>query len=244
MSLREHFFRSSFSSSRQIHLSGRMRTRRYIMFAKFVLSGFAAVILLSSNANAVECAQAGALGTARQLKIKTDVTAGIGHGFPALGLAQGEVILTFDDGPVPDTTPRILEILARECIQATFFMIGKRAEAHPDIVTRVRAAGHSIGSHSYTHRNLAKLPYEEAAADIQQGYEAVEKAEFGTNAERPRLFRFPDYKSTPELAALVRSRHGTITDVNMSPADWRGQPADLTMQRVKTLFDRQGKGLL
>src|SRR5262245_49092128 len=118
-----------------------MRTHRYTMIATFVLCGLAAVILLSYRADAAECAHVGALGTARQLKIKTDVTAGIGHGFPALGLAPGEVILTFDDGPVPDTTPRILEILARECIQATFFMIGKRAEAHPDIVTRVRAAG-------------------------------------------------------------------------------------------------------
>ena len=86
-------------------------------------------------------------------------------------------------------------------------MIGKRAEAHPEIVARVRGAGHSIGSHSYTHRTLAKLPYEEAAADIQKGYEAIEKTEFGNNADRPRLFPVPDYKSTPELAAFVRSRH-------------------------------------
>jgi peptidoglycan/xylan/chitin deacetylase (PgdA/CDA1 family) len=221
-----------------------MRNRRCIMIVRFVLCGLAAVMLLSHSAHASECAHAGALGTARQLKIRTDVTPGIGHGFPALGLAQGEVILTFDDGPLPDTTPRILDILARECIQATFFMIGKRAEAHPDIVARVRAAGHSIGSHSYTHRNLARLPYEEATTDIQQGYEAVETAEFGSNTDRPRLFRFPDYKSTPDLVDFVRQRHGTITDVNMSPADWRGQPADVTMQRVKLLFDRQGKGIL
>ena len=221
----------------------KMRTRS-VTFVKFALCALAAVILLSCGAGAAECTHAGALGTSRQLKIKADVTAGLGRGFPALGLAPGEVILTFDDGPMPDTTPRILDILAHECIQATFFMIGKRAEAHPDIVARVRAAGHSIGSHSYSHRNLAKLPYEEAAADIQKGYEAVEKAEFGSNANRPRLFRFPDYKSTPELAAFVRSRHGTITDVNMSPADWRGQPADITMQRVKMLFDRQGRGIL
>jgi peptidoglycan/xylan/chitin deacetylase (PgdA/CDA1 family) len=221
-----------------------MQNRRYFMIAKFVLCCVAAVILLSYNANAAGCTHPGALGTTRQLKIKTNVTAGIGHGFPALGLAWGEVILTFDDGPSPETTPRILDILARECIQATFFMIGKRAETHPEIVARVRAAGHSIGSHSYTHRNLAKLPYGEATTDIQQGYEAVETAEFGNKTDRPRLFRFPDYKSTPDLVDFVRRRHGTITDVNMSPADWRGQPADVTMQRVKTLLERQGKGIL
>lgn len=221
-----------------------MRNHSFIAIAKFTCCSLAVVLLLSYRAGAAECTQPGALGTSRQLTIKTDITAGLGHGFPSLGLAPGEVILTFDDGPLPDTTPRILDILARECIQATFFMIGKRAEAYPEIVARVRAAGHSIGSHSYTHRTLGKLPYEEAAADIQKGYEAVEKAEFGNNADRPRLFRFPDYKSTPELAAFVRSRHATIADVNMSPADWRGQPADITMKRVKMLFDRQGRGIL
>ena len=201
--------------------------------------------MLSCGAKAAGCTHNGALGTARTLKIKPDVTAGIGHGFPALGLAPGEIILTFDDGPLPETTPRILDILARECIRATFFMVGKRAEAHPDIVARVRAAGHSIGSHSYTHRNLAKIPYEEATADIQRGYEAVEKAGFGSNADRPRLFRFPDYKSTPGLTTFIRSRHATITGVNMSAADWLGLPATITMQRVKMLFDRQkGRGIL
>ena len=125
----------------------------------------------------------------------------------------------------------------------SFFMIGKRAEAHPEIVARVRGAGHSIGSHSYTHRTLAKLPYEEAAATSRRATRRSRRRN-SEQADRPRLFRFPDYKSTPELAAFVRSRHATITDVNMSPADWRGQPADVTMQRVKMLFDRQGRGIL
>ncbi len=81
--------------------------------------------------------------------------------------------------------------------------------------------------------------------DIQPGYEAVEKAGFGSNADRPRLFRFPDYKSTPGLTTFIRSRHATITGVNMSAADWLGLPATITMQRVKMLFDRQkGRGIL
>lgn len=202
------------------------------------------MIVLSHGVAASECADSHALGTSRELAVNTNLTTGIGHAYPPFGLAKGEIVLTFDDGPVPETTPRILDILARECIHATFFMIGKRAEAHPDIVARVRAAGHSIGSHTYTHRNLAKLPYEEAVEDIQKGYEAVEKAEMGSNADRPRLFRFPEYKATPALVAFVHSRHGTVADVNMSPADWRGQPADVTMERVKIQLNHQSRGIL
>ena len=97
--------------------------------------------------------------------------------------ATPTVYLTFDDGPRPETTPAILDALAKECVQATFFMIGKRADAHPELAARVREAGHSIGSHSYTHRDLNKLEPEDAVQDIQHGYEAVEKAAFGSAAE-------------------------------------------------------------
>src|SRR5687767_1580016 len=116
---------------------------------------------MSCAAQARDC-DAGALGTSRTLNVQTAQRTGIGQGYPALGLARGEIILTFDDGPLPGTTPAILDALAKECVQATFFMIGKRAEAHPDIAARIREAGHSIGSHGYTHRELNGLAPEEA----------------------------------------------------------------------------------
>lgn len=203
------------------------------------------MIAHTSLGHASRCDSANALGTSRVLKLQSDTTTGVGGSFPGLDLAPGEVILTFDDGPLPTTTPRILSILAQECLRATFFMIGKRAEANPDLVASIRNAGHSLGSHSYSHRDLKKLPPDEAKADIQRGQEAVEKAAFGPDAkQRVRLFRFPDRKSTPELISFVRSRRETVVSVDISPADWRGQPADVTMERLRRILDRRRRGIL
>lgn len=211
---------------------------------KFIFACVILAIGVPCHAQNAACHHPDALGTSRILKINTKDTVGIGHGFPALGLAHREIILTFDDGPMPDTTPQILDTLAKDCIQATFFMIGKRADAHPELVKRVKDAGHSIGSHSYTHRELNKLPYEEAAQDIEHGFDAVEKAEFGSVENRPRLVRFPGFKSTPELVDFVHSHDGTVVNTNMSPADWRGQPAPATFDRLKALLDRQDRGII
>ena len=202
------------------------------------------IVLIGLCATSAFACEPGALGTSRVLKVSTAERTGVGHSYPALGLAHGEIILTFDDGPKPETTSAILDTLAKECVQATFFMIGKRAEAHPELAARVREAGHTIGSHSYNHRELNNIIYEDAAQDIQRGYDAVEKAAFGSVADRPRLVRFPGFKSTPELVSFVRTHHSTVVDVNISPADWRGQPAGVTFERLKRLFDRQDRGIV
>jgi peptidoglycan/xylan/chitin deacetylase (PgdA/CDA1 family) len=95
---------------------------------------------LSCAAQARDCSPA-ALGTARTLTIKTSEHTGIGHRYPALRLAHGEIILTFDDGPPPKTTPATLDTLAKDCMQATFFMIGKHADAHPDLAKQTGRCG-------------------------------------------------------------------------------------------------------
>lgn len=185
-----------------------------------------------------------ALGTSRTLTIKTGERTGIGHGYPALGLAKGEIILTFDDGPSPKTTPAILDILAKDCVQATFFMIGKHAEAHPELARRVREAGHSIGSHSYSHRELNYLAPEDATADIERGIEAVDRAAFGSATDRPHLFRFPGFKSTPELVAFVNSHHGLVVDRNFGANDWRGDPAPVEFERFKERLQHMQRGIV
>lgn len=206
-------------------------------------TAFLSIALIASAAPAYACG-ADTLGTSREFKVSTKETTGIGHGYPALGLAHGEIILTFDDGPMPGTTPAILDILDKECVRATFFMIGKRAEAQPEFARLVRERGHAIGSHSYTHRELNRLPADEANDDVRRGYEAVEKAAFGKVADRPRLVRFPGFKSTPALVSFVHEHHGTVVNTNISPADWRGQPASVTFERLRKLLDRQDRGIL
>jgi peptidoglycan/xylan/chitin deacetylase (PgdA/CDA1 family) len=199
--------------------------------------------LLSGVAQARDCGP-DALGTLRTFTVKTGERTGIGHGYPAMGLAKGEIILTFDDGPSPKTTPQILDTLAKDCIQATFFMIGKHAEANPELAKQVREAGHSIGSHTYSHRELNHLAPEDATADIARGFEAVDKAAFGSAADRPHLFRFPGFKSTPALVDFVTSHHGLVVDRNFGANDWRGDPADVEFARFKERLQHMDRGIV
>lgn len=224
----------------------RRKTGPFVRHVSVMRSRIAALLIIASIASAVpaHACDSSALGTSRILIISTKDTIGIGHGYPALGLAHGEIILTFDDGPMPVTTPAILDVLAKECVRATFFMIGKRAEAQPQLAKFVRERGHTIGSHSFTHRELNRLPADEANYDVQRGYEAVENAAYGAASDRPRLVRFPGFKSTPALMSFVHEHHGTVVNTNISPADWRGEPASVTFERLLKLLDRQDRGIL
>jgi peptidoglycan/xylan/chitin deacetylase (PgdA/CDA1 family) len=98
------------------------------------------------------------------------------------------VSLTFDDGPHPVFTPRVLEVLARHGAHATFFLIGRWASAHPDLVRRIVAEGHTVGSHTHTHpRNAAILPPRRIAREIREGMRAIADA----TGHLPRLYRQP-----------------------------------------------------
>jgi hypothetical protein len=100
-------------------------------------------------ADAAECPRQGTLGTSRVLAIDAATTPRVGlKSFPrTLPLDDHEVVLTFDDGPWPATTPLVLAALARECVHATFFLIGRTASEHPDLARRIAAEGHHWTSH-------------------------------------------------------------------------------------------------
>src|SRR6201987_1473861 len=97
------------------------------------------------------------------------------------------IALTFDDGPSPETTPRLLDILKQRNIKATFFMIGQNAERNPEIVKRILADGHEIGNHSWTHPQLAKLPDDRVTEEITKTQNAITNASGYT----PKLLRPP-----------------------------------------------------
>ena len=116
--------------------------------------------------------------------------------FPqTLPLRDHEVVLTFDDGPWPPTTPKVLAALARECVRATFFVIGKPASEHPTMVRRIAAEGHTIGHHTWTHFDLQRMPKSNAFKEIDDGIAAVEMAEHGVATTTPAtpFFRFPGF---------------------------------------------------
>src|SRR5579872_6056601 len=129
----------------------------------------AMVLFLAMNAaEAAPCpGNPDALGTARVLAVDAASTPRVGRKqFPqTLPLSPGEVVLTFDDGPWPTTTERVLDALRAECVHATFFLIGKNALARPALAQRELADGHSIGYHSFSHPMLDHMTIGAAQSD-------------------------------------------------------------------------------
>src|SRR5438105_9042253 len=111
---------------------------------------------------------ADALGTARVLAVDAATTPRVGRKhFPAtLPLARKEVVLTFDDGPEPGATGRVLDALRHECVKATFFLLGRSAQAHAELAPREWAEGHTLAHHSFAHPLLDRLPIGAAEAEI------------------------------------------------------------------------------
>src|SRR5262249_55016342 len=121
---------------------------------RYLLAALASLLILSPSANAAECpGNPNALGTSRTIVVDPAEHARLGtmQYAETLPLADKEVVLTFDDGPLPPQSNRILDILASECVKATYFLVGSMARAYPSVVRRIHAEGHTIGTHSQHH---------------------------------------------------------------------------------------------
>jgi peptidoglycan-N-acetylglucosamine deacetylase len=112
------------------------------------------------------------------------------------------VVLTFDDGPHPQWTPRVLEILAEHGATATFFVVGRKADEHPEIVRAIADAGHAVGLHSYAHDRFFSLRGEaRVKADLERGIAALERV----LGRRPQLFRPPIGHTNPTISRVVEA---------------------------------------
>jgi peptidoglycan/xylan/chitin deacetylase (PgdA/CDA1 family) len=141
------------------------------------------------------------------------------------------VALTFDDGPDPSFTPLVLDELERLRVRATFFLIGERARAHPELVRRIVAEGHAVGSHSQTHAEPGTLGWR-VVADFRAGRRSVERAA----GRRVRLFRPPKgYLDRPERVGLVANRLRPWL-WSIDPHDWEpgARPGDV-LRRLEGL---------
>ena len=178
----------------------------------------------SAAAQAADCPRKGALGTSRILDVDVATTPRIGlKSFPqTLPLDDREVVLTFDDGPWPPTTRRVLAALARECVRATFFLIGKSAARHPEMVRKIAAEGHTIGHHSWSHRNLMRITPSEIFEEIDRGIAADEMALHGVETRVPStpFFRFPFFESMPATLDLLQSRGIVVFGADLWARDW------------------------
>jgi peptidoglycan-N-acetylglucosamine deacetylase len=159
------------------------------------------------------------------------------------------VAFTFDDGPDPETTPRVLELLARHGARATFFLVGARAERHPELVTRIVAEGHAIGSHTFTHSHFFHFFSPRAMrAEVERGIEAIAKI----TGAAPRLFRPPQGLRTPLLRDALRPLEDLVCVTwTERGLDAMGRPANAIIARLEprvapgailTLHDGKGLG--
>jgi peptidoglycan/xylan/chitin deacetylase (PgdA/CDA1 family) len=189
------------------------------------------------------CENPDALGISRTVAI--DTTGGPGFGtdqFKAHDfLEPGEVVLTFDDGPWPGNTPAVLAALAAQCLKATFFPIGQHVSWHPDILRQVVAKDHTVGSHSWSHVNLAKKTLAEAKDEIENGISAV-----AITAGRPLapFFRFPGLSQTPELTAYLAERNIGIFSIDVDSFDFKLKNPDKVITSVMTKLEKRGKGIV
>jgi peptidoglycan/xylan/chitin deacetylase (PgdA/CDA1 family) len=199
----------------------------------------AAAMAWAAVAQAADCPRKGTLGTSRVLAVDAATTPRVGlQNYPqTLPLGDHEVVLTFDDGPWPPTTPKVLAALARECVHATFFLIGKPASEHPDLVRRIAAEGHTIGHHTWTHRSLMQIPADETTEEIDRGISANEMALHGIATTTPStpFFRFPGFETTPATLELLQSRGIVVFGTDLWASDWnRMTPA----HELKLITDR------
>jgi peptidoglycan/xylan/chitin deacetylase (PgdA/CDA1 family) len=184
-----------------------------------------------------------ALGVARTVEI--DTSGGPGFGFEHFRqhdfLEPGEVVLTYDDGPWPHRTMAVVDALAAHCTRAIFFPIGKHATYEPGILKQVAARGHSIGSHTWSHQNLASKPTEEGKREIEMGISAVAWAVGGPTAP---FFRFPALRHPPELVSYLGERNVAIFSTDMDSFDFKMRRPEQVRQAVMTKLKKFGKGIV
>jgi len=195
-------------------------------------------------AASASCSNPNALGVTRTVEI--DTTGGPGFGFEHFRqhdfLRDKEVVLTFDDGPWP-TTPAVLKALADECVKATFFNIGKHATYYPEIVRQVAAAGHSVGSHTWSHADLSRKKKEEAIDEIEKGISAVAWA-LGDQGQAAPFFRFPALRHPPELVTYLGERNVAIFSTDMDTFDFKMRKPEQVVNSIMTRLKKNGKGIV
>jgi peptidoglycan/xylan/chitin deacetylase (PgdA/CDA1 family) len=194
-----------------------------------------------------QCSNPNAIGLSRVVQIDTT-------GGPAFGtehfkqydfLRDKEVVLTFDDGPWPENTPAVLKALQDNCIKATFFEIGEHASWRPDLTKLLVGAGMTVGSHTWSHKDLAKNPYakdiEQAKQEIEMGVSAVTMA-----AGQPiaPFFRFPDLQQPPDLITYLGTRNIATFSTDIDSFDFKIHKPDDVIKSVLTKLAKNGKGIV
>jgi peptidoglycan/xylan/chitin deacetylase (PgdA/CDA1 family) len=193
------------------------------------------------------CNNPDGIGLARVVQIDTT-------GGPAFGsehfkqydfLRDHEVVLTFDDGPWPGNTMAVVKALQDNCAKATFFEIGEHATWAPEITKNVVAAGMTVGSHTWSHKDLAKNPYakdiEQAKDEIEMGVSGVSRSAGGPIAP---FFRFPDLQQPADLITYLGTRNIATFSTDIDTFDFKLHKPEDVVKSLMTKLAKNGKGII
>ena len=200
-----------------------------------------------ATSNIPACDKPGGMGLARIVEI--DTRGGPGFGFEHFKqydfLRDKEVVLPFDDGPWPENTPAVLKALADNCLKATFFEIGEHAIWHPQITKQVIEAGMTVGSHTWSHKDLARNPYASdldlAKQEIEMGASAVHMA---AGVPIAPFFRFPSLQHPPALLAYLGERNIATFSTDIDSFDFKIHKPEQVIKSVISKLEKRGKGII
>ncbi len=202
-------------------------------------------LALAAPAAAEDCLNPDALGTLRTLEVDPASFARIGTmQYPGtLPLGPKEIVLTFDDGPMPPMTSRVLEVLRQECVKATFFLIGRNVKAFPSIVRRIADDGHTVANHSQNH-HLVPIPGSLGVQEFDLGFQAIAGALAPAGVEPAPFFRFPGLLHSPAVENHAKAKRVTVMIADILGDDWTPIGPDHIVQRVMTRLSGKGSGVV
>lgn len=224
-------------------MNGSIAILRRVRLAVFAASALSALAHPAAAQDKSACNDASVLGVQRVVEIDA-------KGGPLLGnlqykeidfLEPGEVVLTFDDGPSRQTTEAVLAALAEHCTKATFFMVGRMALAEPDMVRKIDALGHTVGSHTWSHANQGSLSAANAEREIELGVSAITAA---LGKPIAPFFRFP-YLSDPRRSInYLEGRDIGVFSIDVDSYDFRTRNGAVMKQNVLSQLQKKGKGII
>ncbi|MFU8893085.1 MAG: polysaccharide deacetylase family protein [Luteolibacter sp.] len=163
------------------------------------------------------------------MRLSSNFARNAGITFTRVPVSGNYVAITFDDGPHPQNTPRLLDILRARNVKATFYVIGRSVDLHPGVVRRTVAEGHEIGNHSHTHRLMTQLSDSEVRNEMQRCEDAIGRAA----GVRPRTMRPPYGGLNQRQRELVHAEFGYPTILwNVDPLDWKRPGPSVVAQRM------------
>jgi peptidoglycan/xylan/chitin deacetylase (PgdA/CDA1 family) len=191
------------------------------------------------------CSNPQALGNSRTIAVKPSDFPLIGtqQYMESLRLKDREVVLTFDDGPIAEHTSKVLDALAADCVKATFFMLGINVAEAPHLARRAFDEGHTVGTHTFSHVDLSKVPLEKAKKDIELGIEAVTEA-LGKGRHVAPFFRAPYLGITKDVEKFLYARGLMVWGIDVDSLDWTFANSSRVIERSIAELEKNGKGIL